>query len=291
VFLTHLVRGGKLVLVPSRWDPHEALRLIQAERVGAMSGTPAMLWDLLKIADGYDLSSLSSMSIGGQATPVNLLRTMQERFPRLVFGTGYGSTETNGAVTMASGRDYTDRPHTGGRVLPLTQMRIRDESGADLPTGAVGDIWVRGPMVMAGYWNRPDATAAVMQPDGWFRVGDIGRLDEEEFITIVDRRTDMVISGGENIYCAEVERVLMEHAEIAEAATYGLPDERLGERLVASVVLHHGSALGAADVLQHVRQHLASYKVPSEVRLHDEPLPRTASGKINKVLLRAGPSA
>jgi acyl-CoA synthetase (AMP-forming)/AMP-acid ligase II len=169
-------------------------------------------------------------------------------------------------------------------VLALVDVRVHGDDGAVLPAGETGEIAVRGPMVMAGYWNRPEETAQVLDAEGWFRTGDIGRVDDEGYIFIVDRKKDMVISGGENIYCAEVERVIGTLPQVAEAAAFGLPDARMGERLVAVIV---GDGLSAAAVCDHVAAHLAAYKTPTAVAFSAEPLPRNAVGKIDKIALRS----
>lgn len=185
---------------------------------------------------------------------------------------------------MALGADFLRKKEAAGRVLTLAEVRVYGEAGDILPPGSTGEIAVRGPMVMKGYWNRPEETAAVLDSEGWFRTGDIGRVDEEGYVFIVDRKKDMVISGGENIYCAEVERAMSELPQIAEGAAFGLPDERLGEKLVA-VVLAEGLTEG--DIRDHVGETLARYKAPVRVAFASGPLPRNAVGKIDKIRLRA----
>lgn len=286
ILLPSLMRGGKIVIM-RRWDVQRALELIEKERITLVSGAPTMLWDLVNAAGStrHDLSSLVSLAGGGQATPQNLLRGMVEAFPGRFFGGGWGQTETNGVVTMAVGPDYISTPRASGRAAPTSELRCVDVAGRDLPAGEPGEIWVRSPSNMIGYWNNPEANAAVFV-DGWIKTGDIGYLDAEGRIYIVDRKKDMVISGGENIYCAEVERVLSEHPAVFEAAALGVPDERLGERLIAVIVPHPGHAAGEADVRRHVRAHLADYKVPRKVLFESEPFARNAAGKIDKAELR-----
>lgn len=278
-FLSPLLAGSKIVVM-NRWDPEEALRLIAAERITMFTGVPTMLWDVLNRAhlEEADLSSLTNIGTGGQALPVNLLDAIRNACPQAFMGTGYGLTETSGSVAQAVGEDFIRNRAAAGRVLSLVDMMI------DAPDGEAGEILVRGPMVMQGYWNRPEETAAVLSSDGWFRTGDIGRIDEEGYVFIVDRKKDMVISGGENIYCAEVERVMGSMEGVAECAAFGIPDERLGELLVAIVVAKN---VTEEAIKTEVGEKLARYKAPGRVLFVDDPLPRNAVGKVDKIKLRA----
>ena len=282
--LSQLLIGGKIVIM-RRWDVAEGLRLIEAEKVTMLSAVPTMLWDLLnKAALGeHDISSLSNVASGGQGLPLNLLNAVLESMPRAFVGTGFGLTETAGAIAMATGPDFLRQPGSSGRVLALADVRVHGDDGAILAPGSIGEISVRGPMVMAGYWNRPKETADVLDADGWFRTGDIGYVDAEGYIFIVDRKKDMVISGGENIYCAEVERVIGTLPAVAEVAAFGLPDDRMGERLVTVIV---GNGLSADAICAHVATHLAAYKTPTQIAFCATPLPRNAVGKIDKIALR-----
>jgi long-chain acyl-CoA synthetase len=287
IFLVGLAAGGKVV-VPERWNAPDILRLIEREKVSGFSGSPTMVWDLIQARESVDadLSSLVSVSTGGQAQPVNLLQAVVDTFPNSVVGTGYGATETAGAIAMHTGADYLAHPRAAGMVLPLSDVCIRDATGRALGAGEPGEITVRGPMVMSGYWNDPVATMRAIE-DGWLRTGDVGVLDGEGRLTILDRLTDMVISGGENIYCAEVEAALQRHAGVAEAAAYGVPDDRLGERLVAVVCGHGGAWIDMAQLDAHVCEVLADYKRPTEILFRNDGLPRNALGKVNKRALRA----
>lgn len=286
ILLGSLMRGGKIVIM-RRWDTARALELIEQEHVTTVTGAPTMLWDLVNAAERTrrDLSSLVSLAGGGQAMPQNLLRAMASTFPGCLFGGGWGQTETNGVVTMSVGPDFLANPKASGKAAPTSELRIVDADGADLPPGEPGEIWVRSPSNMIGYWNDPEANAAVFE-DGWLKTGDVGHFDAEGRIYIVDRKKDMVISGGENIYCAEVERVLTEHPGVFEAAALGVPDERLGERLVAVIVPHGDHAIGEEEIRRHVRGHLADYKVPGRVLLESAPFARNSIGKIDKAELR-----
>lgn len=284
-FLSPLFAGSKIVVM-RRWDAREAMQLIARENITMFTGVPTMLWDVLNQADSADsdLSSLTNIASGGQALPVNLLDAIRAVCPQAAMGTGYGMTECSGSVAQAVGADFVRKPAAAGRVLTLVDMRIEAPDGRALPVGEAGEIVVRGPMVMQGYWNRPDETAAVLSADGWLRTGDIGYLDDEGYVFIVDRKKDMVISGGENIYCAEVERAMGEIAGIAECAAFGIPDERLGELLVAVAVAR---GLTEEAICREVGEKLARYKAPGRVALIAEPLPRNAVGKIDKIALRA----
>ncbi|HEY4545465.1 MAG TPA: AMP-binding protein [Pedomonas sp.] len=288
IFLSCIMRGDKIV-IQRRWDADTALELVEREHVSAMSGPPSVIWDMVQVQkkNPRNLASLRSLGTGGQGLALNLLQAMQENFPIAVPGGGYGCTETAGAISLAMGEGYVCRPECSGVVHSLAQIKTIDDQGNDLPAGEVGELCVRGPMVMTEYWGRPDDTAKAIDTDGWLHTGDVGFVDAQGYITIVDRKTDMVISSGENIYCAEVERVLLSHPEIAEAAAFGVPDERLGERLMAAVVLHEGSSLGEDEIKAHVQAHLATYKVPAAVDVRPESLPRNVTGKVDKRRLRA----
>ena len=284
-FLSPMLAGSKVVVM-RRWDADKALQYIRDEQVTMFTGVPTMLWDVLHSARlGHaDLSSLRNIASGGQALPVNLLQEMRASCPQAMMGTGYGMTECSGAIAQAVGEDFVRKPSSAGRVLPLVEVRIVAPDGRDLPLGEAGEIVVRGAQVMRGYWNRPEETAAVLTPDGWLHTGDVGLIDEEGYVFIVDRKKDMVISGGENIYCAEVERVLGEMPQITECAAFGIPDERLGEMLVCVI---RGKGINEDEVIRRVAERLAKYKAPGHVAFLDESLPRNHVGKVDKIALRA----
>ena len=284
-FLAPFLSGGKIVIM-RRWDAEEAVRLIERERVTQLSTVPTMLWDMVHRArtKDADLSSVRNIGSGGQALPLNLLEEVRKLCPHAMIGTGYGMTETSGAIAQAVGADFLAARASAGRVLPLVDLRIEREDGAVCGPNETGEIIVRSAMIMNGYWNRPEETAKTFTADGWLRTGDIGYQDEDGYIFIVDRAKDMVISGGENIYCAEVERVLSEMPQITECATFGIADERLGEALVAVV---QAEGLDERSVIDWVAGRLAPYKAPVRVAFSAEPLPRNQSQKINKIALRA----
>ena len=284
VFLTSLMQGGKIVLM-TRWDAGRALELIERERVTAFPAVPTMYRDLLRLEtrNDHDLSSLTSLSVGGQATPPALLADIHGAFPSSIMGTGYGMTEANGTVTLMVGAEFIENARSVGRPVSTVDIEIRDDAGRALPANATGEIHIRGAALMTGYANAEEPT---FDQDGWFATGDVGYFDDDGLLYIVDRKTDMVISGGENIYCAEVERVIELHPDVRETAAFGLPDERLGEKLVAAAVPHPDRELTEAALLNHCLAHLARHKVPKRVYIDHAPLPRNASGKAVKARIR-----
>jgi acyl-CoA synthetase (AMP-forming)/AMP-acid ligase II len=284
VFLTALTTGGKLVLM-HRWEAEAAMSLIEREKITALGGVPAMHWDILRSPKfgRYDLSSLMSLSCGGQALPLNLLEEMRAAFPKAYIGAGYGMTETCGAVSQANGEAFLANPSASGQVLPMVDVQITAEDGTPLPIGAAGEIWVKGAIMMREYYGRPDATAAAFS-GGWFKTGDIGKLDDQGYIYIVDRKTDMVISGGENIYCAEIEQAFGRHPAVREVTSFGVPDERLGERLVVQICAM--GEITAQDFMDYARAELADYKVPADIVVSSAPFELNAMGKIEKHKVR-----
>jgi long-chain acyl-CoA synthetase len=277
------INGGKLVLM-YKWDAGQALELIERERVQALSAVPTVVRQLLEHASSRiaALESVVGISSGGAPVPPDLIRQIGTQFAaRVAPGNGYGATETTSAVIVNSGADYLARPDSVGRLVPTADVRIVDDAGRDCAVGGVGELWVRGPNVFAGYWNKPDETAAAFH-DGWFKTGDLGYVDPDGFYHVIDRKKDVIIRGGENVYCAEVEHVLHEHPDIVDVALIGLPHASLGEEVAVVVETRPGARLTAADVQAHVAGRLARYNVPSKVFFTDEPLPRTASGKILK---------
>jgi acyl-CoA synthetase (AMP-forming)/AMP-acid ligase II len=286
-FLMSFRRVRKLVMM-YRWDPEQALELIEKERITEFNGVPTMSGHLINSPDfdKHDLRSLKGIGGGGSARPAEQVRRIRERLEDGFPGTGYGLTETNAIATTIGGEQYLERPTSVGRAsAPLVQIRIVDEQDQPLPVGEVGAIQVKSCVNMRGYWNDPEGTAAVFC-DGWLRTGDIGRLDEEGFLYITDRAKDIVIRGGENISCLEVEDVIYEHPAVLEAVVFGVPDQRLGEVPAAVVVTRPGQATSEEEIKQHVGSQMASFKVPGHVWLRTELLPRIASGKFAKRQLR-----
>jgi long-chain acyl-CoA synthetase len=233
-----------------------------------------------------DLRWLGGISSGGAPVPPDLIRRLESEFDgRVAPGNGYGLTETTSAVIINSGREYFDHPDSVGRPVVVADLRVVGLDGEDVPTGTIGELWVRGPNVVKGYWNKPEATAEAFT-DGWFHTGDLGRIDEDGLCYVVDRLKDVVIRGGENVYCAEVEAVLFEHPAITDVAIVGLPHRSLGEEVCAVVNLKPGMQADAGDIQRFVAERLARFKVPERVVFREEPLPRTATGKVLKRDLR-----
>jgi acyl-CoA synthetase (AMP-forming)/AMP-acid ligase II len=287
--LPYTAFGGKVVLM-YKWDVHEAIGLIEREQVTAIAGVPTTVFQLLEVAatEGRSLPSLGAISSGATLVPPELVRRIDQQFASRAAPTnGYGLTETSGAAIANAGREYVDRPDSVGRPLaPVNEVRVADpDSGEPLPAGEVGEIWLKGPTVVRGYFDDAAATAAAFV-DGWFRTGDLGRLDADGYLYVVDRLKDVVIRGGENVYAAEIEAALYEHPDIAEAAIIGVPHDRLGEEVGAVVRRRAGSDLSVDDVQAHVAARLAAFKVPSHVWVVDDELPRNATGKVLKRELR-----
>lgn len=286
VMLGSFVSGAKLVMT-YKWEPNRALELIEQERVTNFVGVPTMSWDLLE-ADTFaerDTSSLRSVGGGGAPMPPELVKRIDENFQRGRPGLGYGMTETNAYGPQNAGDDFVNNPKSTGRPVPIMDVKVTDLEGNDLAVGETGEIWFRSPSLIRGYWNRPEATAETIV-DGWLRSGDIGHLDDEGFVYVSDRAKDMILRGGENIYCAEVEATIYEHPAVYEAAVYGIPDERLGEELACHVMVKEGEMLAAGELQKFVGERLAKFKVPSVITIVNESLPRNASGKILKRNLR-----
>jgi long-chain acyl-CoA synthetase len=270
-----------------RWDPERALELIERERVTNLIGVPTQSWDLLESPrfGDFDTSSLVSIGGGGAPMPPQMVERLDRSFTQGRPQLGYGMTETNAYGPGHSGDDLVRKPASTGRAVPIVQVEIRDPGGQALPAGDVGEIWMRGPNLIRGYWRRPEATAEAIV-DGWLRTGDVGRVDDEGFLYIQDRLKDMILRGGENVYCAEVEATLYEHPDVHEAAVFGVPHERLGEEVAAAVVPRDGAAVRADELAGFLRERLAAFKVPGRWVVADAPLPRSATGKILKRELR-----
>ncbi|MGQ0433200.1 MAG: class I adenylate-forming enzyme family protein [Microthrixaceae bacterium] len=286
VMLSCWASGLKLVMM-YRWDADRALELIEREQVTNFVGVPTQSWDLLESPRfaTADTSSLVSVGGGGAPAPPELVKRVASSFATGKPSIGYGMTETNAYGPGNNGQDYLDHPTSTGRATPILELALRDELGRDLPIGERGEIWFKGPHLIRGYWNKPEATAETIV-DGWLRSGDIGRVDAEGFVYVEDRAKDMVLRAGENVYCAEVEAAIYEHPAVYEAAVFGVPHERLGEEVATVVYVRPGMDLDAAALQAHIAERLASFKVPSIVQLVHEPLPRNPAGKILKRDLR-----
>ena len=294
VMVTNLAIGGKIVMM-HHFDPERALELIEREKIVTFGGVPAMVMQVLdspKFAQS-DTSSVRGVSYGGAPAPPDLVRRIRAAWPIGQPSNGYGLTETSSVTSMNSGGDYIAKPESVGPPVPVTDVAIvpEDYTGAE-PDESLhrgphvrGELWVKGPQVVRGYWHRPDATAQTFT-QGWLHTGDVARLDDENFIYIVDRAKDMIIRGGENVYSVQVEAALFEHPAVADCAVIGVPEPTLGEEVGAVIVLRPGHKVTAEELSLHVRQRLAGFMVPTHIWFRQEPLPRNPAGKVLKRTLR-----
>ncbi|WP_245858531.1 class I adenylate-forming enzyme family protein [Sphingomonas guangdongensis] len=285
--MTVAIATGSTLVFMRKWEPEAAMQLIERERVTLTGGVPTIAWQLIEhpARARYDLSSLEAISYGGAPSAPELVKRIHQEFGALP-GNGWGMTETMATVTQHMAEDYLNRPTSAGPPVATADLKIMDLDGTrELPVGEVGELWARGPMVVKGYWNKPEATAATFV-DGWVRTGDLARLDEEGFLYIVDRAKDMIIRGGENIYSSEVEDVLYAHPAVTDAALVGIPHRSLGEEPAAVVHLAPGHQVSEAELQDWVRARLAGFKVPVAIRFSDTVLPRNANGKILKTELK-----
>ena len=277
--------GGRLTLM-HRWDPEVALELIERERPASLTGVPTMTRELLNSPDfeRRDTSSLSHVGGGGAPVQPDLVHKIEDRLEGRP-STGYGLTEVNGVITINVGHFFMAKPASAGSPCPIMETRIVAEDGTDQGPGEHGELWVRGGNVFRGYLNRPEANAEALT-DGWFHTGDIGYLDDDGFLFLVDRAKDMVLRSGENVYSAEVEAAIYEHPAVAEAAVFAVPDERHGEAVGAAIVLLPGAECSAEELRDHTRRLIAVFKVPDHLWFLDEALPTNANGKFVKRDLR-----
>ncbi|MEU2658472.1 class I adenylate-forming enzyme family protein [Streptomyces sp. NPDC007325] len=274
-----VMAGGGTLVMMRKWDPVRALELIREHRVTHYAGVPTTALQLLALAreTGDPLESVVLVSTGGAPAPAGITRELAEGYgERIQPRNGYGLTETCGGVLANVGAEYRDHPGSVGRPSPATEVRI------DGARDGVGELWLRGQSLFRGYWGDPEATRAAFAPGGWFRTGDLARVDEEGRVSIVDRLTDMVIRGGENVYCVEVEQALQAHPDVLDAAVVGVPHPLLGEEVGAVVRLRAGAAVGAEELRAHVAARLAAFKVPAHVLVREGELPRNQAGKLLK---------
>ena len=287
-FLRCLYNGTPTILL-RKWDAQSVLALIAREQVRRIAMVPTMYWDLLRAPDPAGaLATIRFISSGAAPILPGLVSELRQRIPQLLLGNTYGSTETSGYVASSYGRDFLDHPTSCGHVLPTVQVRLIADDGCDVVDGEPGEICVRSAAVMDGYIDDPEATGDAFIDGDWFRTGDVGMMNAAGLLHIVDRKKNMIISGGENIYCAEVERVLSEHEGVHEVVAFGRPDARLGERLAVTLFTAPGADLDAAAVKAYVAGRLAVYKVPRDVIFAAAPLPRTASGKLDRTAVARG---
>ena len=294
VMVSNIAAGGKIVMM-HHFDPERALELIQRERIGTFGGVPAMVMQVLDSPNfsTFDTSSIRGVSYGGAPAPPDLVRRIREAWPIGQPSNGYGLTETSAVPSMNTGGDYIARPESVGPPVPVCDVAVLPEDfGGDEPDDTVprgpdvrGELWIKGPNVVRGYWNRPEETATTFSK-GWLHTGDVARLDEDNFIYIVDRAKDMIIRGGENVYSVQVEAALFEHPAVADCAVIGVPDPTLGEEVGAVVVLRPGAKVTADELGLHVKARLAGFMVPTHIWFRSEPLPRNPQGKVLKRDLR-----
>jgi long-chain acyl-CoA synthetase len=278
-----LFAGAKIAMM-RKFDAEAAMAMIEREKLTQMGGVPTIAWQILEHPNRakYDLSSLESVAYGGAPSAPELVRKIKEAWPKSAAGNGWGMTETSATATSNSAEDYENRPESAGPPVPVTDLKIMTiEGDRELPIGEVGELWCKGPQVVKEYWNKPEATAQTFV-DGWVKTGDLARLDEEGFVYLIDRAKDMLIRGGENIYCIEVENVLYEHPAVMDAALVGIPHKTLGEEPGAVVTLKPGAHATEEELRAFVADRLAAFKVPVRVIFWHETLPRNANGKILK---------
>jgi len=284
-----LLAGIKIVIPEGRFDPVHVLRLIQDHQVTVWATVPTMVWRVCEHPGrhDYDTSSVTTVAFGGSPSADELQRKIADTFPQVrSTSNAYGLTETSSVATVISGDDAKRKPWSVGPPVPTVEVRIVNAAGEPLGEGETGEVCIRGPILMKGYWNKPEATAEAIDPDGWLHTGDIGHLDEDGYLAITDRKKDMIIRGGENIYCVEIENRLVLNPAVADAAVIGVAHPELGEEVKAVVQVEPGHELSEDDVRRWVAAELADFKVPAYVEVQSDPLPRNASGKLLKNVLR-----
>ena len=287
VFLQSFALGRKLVLM-AKWDPEEAMRLIEKEKVNYFVGVPLMSYEMLVHPNRvkYDLSTCMSFAAGGAPRPPEHVKRLAEGMGGGKPLLGYGLTETNAVGCGNFNENYIEKPlSTGPASRPLVDLAILDDDGAPLPQGAVGEVCIRSVANFEGYWNNEAATKSAFTDDGYFRTGDIGYLDEDGYLFIVDRKKDIIIRGGENISCQEVEAAIYEHGAVKECAVFKLPDERLGEVPGAVVWMESGSTVDSDGLKVFLRERLAEFKIPHRVWIVENSLPKLGTEKIDKGVL------
>ena len=289
LFLQSFVIGRKLVLMP-KWDAEEAMRLIEREQVTYFVGVPLMSFEIATHPnrDKYNLSSCTAFAAGGAPRPVDHVRRIKDALPHAFPLLGYGLTETNAAGCGNLNENYLAKPgSTGTATKPLIEVGILDDAGAVLPGGTTGEVAFRSIVNFGGYWQNPKATAEAITSDGWFRTGDLGYLDADEYLFIVDRKKDIIIRGGENITCIEVEEAIYAHPDVAEASVFGMPDEKFGELPTGVYQVEEGRSLSEEDLKTFLKAHIAPFKVPVRLWEAKESLPRLGTEKVDKRALKA----
>lgn len=283
-----MMGGLKLVMLEGRFEPTKALSLIESEGVTLWTAVPTMVWRVCEAPErhDYDTSTVISVSFGGSPSADEMQRRVRETFPNLKATTNaYGLTESSSVATTLTGADSLRKPTSVGLPMPTVDLAIAGPDGSHLGPHQTGEVLLRGPIIMPGYWNKPEATASTIV-DGWLHTGDVGHVDDEGYLFITDRAKDMLIRGGENIYCVEIENRLVEHPSIADAAVIGVPHETLGEEVKAVIEVAPGEDPSDDEIRQWVAETLATFKVPTYIDRWDGKLPRNASGKLLKNVLR-----
>ncbi len=279
--------GGAIVLM-YKWDAGAALKLVAKHGITGISGVPVMSREIINHPDfaSTDTSTLTGLSGGGAQVPPDLVLKIDQQVATARPTTGYGMTETCGIITSVTGDFFVAKPDSAGPSMPNFEVKCVDDAGNEVAQGEIGELWVKGSSVIRGYINRPDATAEAITDGGWLHTGDVARIDADGFIYIVDRKKDMVLRGGENVFCTEVEAGIYRHAAVAECCVFGVPDERLGEEVGVALVLKPGDSLDEAALRQHCLAVMAKHKVPRYIWFLTEALPRNASGKFLRRELR-----
>ncbi len=287
VMLPITCTGGKLVLM-YKWDAEKALELIEREKVSSFTGVPTMTMDMLASPnwETTDTSTLSGMGSGGAPNPPHMVAKVDEMVENATATQGYGLSEVSGIATANGGMFYKEKPGSCGVPPKVGEIKVIDEDGNALPNGERGELCLRGPHVFVEYHNKPEATAEAIDPEGWFHTGDIAIIDEDGFVSIVDRAKDVVIRGGENVGSAEVEAAIAKHPAVHECAVFGVPHERLGEEVAVAVYPIAGETIDPSELQEFAKESLAAFKVPAHVFVHDEPLPKNPNGKVLKRQLR-----
>jgi acyl-CoA synthetase (AMP-forming)/AMP-acid ligase II len=286
--LTAFLSLGGCSVIHQAFDPVDTLRTIQDEKISFGGGVAAMFWVILNMAPwkDYDLRSLRSFVFGGSPVPVELFNQMIESFPHVKFGNVFGLTEATSIVTFNTHDDIVRVPESVGPPVPVVDLKIVDPTtNEEVPAGKVGEILVKGPNVVQGYWNKPEANAQTFL-DGWLHTGDLGHLDEDGYLYVVDRIKDMIVSGGENIYCIEVENAIMQHPAVMEVGVVGVPDPVMQEAVKAVVFLKPGATATEQEIIDHCKEQIASYKKPKHVVITETLLPKNPGGKILKKALK-----
>ncbi|WP_375201229.1 class I adenylate-forming enzyme family protein [Hyphococcus sp.] len=285
IFLLSYMVGRRVVMM-YRWDPKEAAAIINREKLTNFVGVPSQSFELMQAVGPEGLPTLIDIGSGGAKRPADHVKKLAEKFKNSKPSSGYGLSETNALGCVISQGDYQLRPDSTGRpVPPVTDIKIMKD-GEEQPVGGVGEVWIRSPANFRGYHNLPEETAKAITPDGWFRTGDLGKMDAENYLYIVDRLKDLIIRGGENISCLEVENRVYEHGDVAEAVVFSVPDNVLGERVGLVVYPKEGMTIDVEELRNFLAEELAAFKVPERIWISPAKLPRLGTAKFDKITVR-----